>query len=124
MKDEMKTIPLRRRCRNVLNRCRADGTRSVSEARAQPVMTDAQAMEILKRMHCGDRRSTFAQALFPFDRNKYGGRGEWMKAVGTRVAQAIRQNPELRLKMHRLGYVPGKTGYTLEQRITLVKFFS
>ena len=86
-------------------------------------MTDAEALEILNSMHAGDRRSTFAQALFPYDRARYGSRGQWAKAVGTLVAGDIRHNPQLRLRMERAGYVPGKTGYTLEQRIILVKYY-
>ena len=86
-------------------------------------MTDAEALEILNSLHAGDRRSTFAQALFPYDRARYGSRGQWAKAVGTLVAGDIRHNPQLRLSMERAGYVPGKMGYTLEQRIILVKYY-
>lgn len=86
-------------------------------------LTDAEAEAILNSLHAGDRRSSFAQALFPYDRLKYKTRGEWAKAVGTRVAADIRSHPELRLRMEALGYEPAKQGYTLEQRIQLIKFY-
>lgn len=86
-------------------------------------MTDAEAMEVLGRLHGGDRRSTFAQALFPYDPTKYRSRGEWAKAVGTRVAHDIRTDPLLCQRMHALGYEPHRQGYTLEQRIELIKFY-
>jgi len=91
--------------------------------RDRPVMTDAEAIEVLNRLHAGDRRSTLAQALFPYDRTKYKSRGEWAKMVGTRVAGDIRGNAELRRAMEQAGYVPGKTGYTLEQRVILIKYY-
>ncbi len=106
---------------------RQDATQADSVARtdisAPREMTDAEALEILNSLHAGDRRSTFAQALFPYDRARYGSHGQWAKAVGTLVAGDIRHNPQLRLRMERTGYVPGKTGYTLEQRIILVKYY-
>ena len=86
-------------------------------------MTDAEAMEVLSKLHGGDRRSTFAQALFPDDPTKYRSHGEWAKAVGTRVAHDIHTDPLLCQRMHALGYEPRKQGYTLEQRIELVKYY-
>lgn len=91
--------------------------------RGSTCMTDAEAMELLNRLHAGDRRSSFAQALFPYDRTKYRSRGEWAKEVGSRVANDIRQHTQLRLSMEAAGYMPRKQGYTLEQRILLVKFY-
>ena len=92
-------------------------------ARTSHSMTDAEAMEVLSRLHGGDRRSTFAQALFPYDPAKYRSRGEWAKAVGTRVAHDIRTDPLLCQRMHALGYEPHRQGYSLRQRIELVKFY-
>ena len=86
-------------------------------------MTDAEAMEVLSRLHGGDRRSTFAQALFPYDPAKYRTRGEWAKAVGTRVAHDIHTDPLLCQRMHALGYEPRKQGYSLRQRIELIKYY-
>ena len=94
-----------------------------AEVRTSHSMTDAEAMEVLSRLHGGDRRSTFAQALFPYDPAKYRSRGEWAKAVGTRVAHDIRTDPLLCQRMHALGYEPRKQGYSLRQRIELIKFY-
>ena len=44
-------------------------------------MTDAEAIDLMNRLHVGDRRSTFAQALFPYDPTKYRSRDEWARAV-------------------------------------------
>ena len=97
--------------------------RTQAGARTSRSMTDAEAMEVLGRLHGGDRRSTFAQALFPYDPTKYRTRGEWAKAVGTRVAHDIRTDPLLCQRMYALGYEPHRQGYTLEQRIELVKYY-
>ena len=86
-------------------------------------MTDAEAIDLMNRLHTGDRRSTFAQALFPYDPTKYRSRGEWQKTVGKRVANDIHKNLDLRLAMEKAGYEPGRQGYTLEQRIILIKFY-
>ena len=86
-------------------------------------MTDAEAIDLMNRLHTGDRRSTFAQALFPYAPTKYRSRGEWQKTVGKRVANDIHKNLDLRLAMEKAGYEPGRQGYTLEQRIILVKFY-
>ena len=106
---------------------RADGGReegrTPNAGRTSHGMTDAEAMEVLGRLHGGDRRSTFAQALFPYDPTKYRTRGEWAKAVGTRVAHDIRTDPLLCQRMYALGYEPGKQGYSLKQRIELIKYY-
>jgi len=86
-------------------------------------MTDAEAAALLDSMHAGDRRSTLAQALFPYDPTRFKSRGEWAKTVGTRVANDIRKDPDLRRAMQQAGYVPNVKGYTLEQRIILIKFY-
>ena len=86
-------------------------------------MSDAQAAEMLQRLQVGNLRSSFAQALFPFDATKYRSRGEWAKTVGKRVAKDIRSNPQLRLRLEALGYKPGQKGYTLAERIELIKFY-
>lgn len=93
-------------------------------ARDRPApMSDAEALERLKQLHASDRRSSFAQALFPFDPTKYRSRGEWAKAVGQRVASDIRRVDHLRIAMQRTGYKPGEVGYTLEQRLLLVRYY-
>jgi len=86
-------------------------------------MTDAEACEVLQRMRVGDLRSTFAQALFPYDRTKYGTRGQWAKAVGIRVSADIHNNPSLRIAMQEAGYKAGEKGYTQKQKIVLIKFY-
>jgi len=86
-------------------------------------MTDAEANEILQRLHVGSLRSTFAQALFPYDPTKYPSRGQWAKAVGTRVAADIHNNPSLRIAMQEAGYKAGEKGYTHQQQMVLIKFF-
>ena len=86
-------------------------------------LTDAQAIELLNRLKVGNLRSSFAQAIFPYERGKYRSRGEWARDVGKRVASDIRGHPCLRLAMERTGYRSGQKGYTLEQRILLMKFY-
>ena len=86
-------------------------------------MSDAEAAEVLQKLHAGDLRSSFAQALFPYNAAKYRSRGEWAKTVGKRVAKDIRTTPQLRLRMEALGYKPGQKGYSLKERIELVKFY-
>ncbi len=93
--------------------------------RASPhEMSDQEAMEILGRLCQSDRRSEFAQAIFPYDPEKYRSKSEWRKAVGTRVSNDIHRDAELCMRMYRAGYKPRVTGYTLEQRMILVKYYA
>ena len=96
---------------------------SAADPRGTGPMTDAEAIRQMNRLQVGDRRSTFAQALFPYDPTKYRSRGEWQKTVGKKVASDIHRNLDLRLAMEKAGYEPNRQGYTLEQRIILVKFY-
>ena len=93
--------------------------------RASPhEMSDQEAMQLLSRLCQSDRRSEFAQAIFPYDPEKYRSKSEWRKAVGTRVSNDIHRDPELCQRMYRAGYKPRVTGYTLEQRVILVKYYA
>ena len=100
-----------------------DTAESGQRSTAHAAMTDAEAEMLLNRLGASDRRSAFAQALFPYNRQQYKSRGEWAKSVGQRVAGDIRTHPVLSLQMRQVGYEPNRVGYTLRQRILLIKFY-
>lgn len=70
-----------------------------------------------------DRRSAFAQAVFPYDPTKYRNQSEWRKEVGKRVSNDIHQHPDLCQRMYQAGYRPRVTGYTEQQIQILINFY-
>lgn len=84
-------------------------------------VTDAMARDVLNRLGASDLRSSFAQAVFPYDPS-FGSRGQWAREVGCMMSNIIHSNPSLWYAMRCLGYVKGKPRYSVPQRIVLVKY--
>lgn len=79
--------------------------------------------EMVRRLCQSNRRSTFAQNVFPYIPGKYKSESEWRKRAGTRVSNDIHTHPELKAAMYSAGYIPHMVGYDEKQLRILVRFY-
>ncbi|MBQ9523722.1 MAG: hypothetical protein IJR69_01150 [Bacteroidaceae bacterium] len=100
---------------------REDATPAPSGQSAQAKESDATA--VLRKLGACELRSAFAQAIFKHMRKNFQSESEFRKTVGQWVARDIATDVELRMEMQRLGYRPHERGYTLPQRMALVRFY-
>ena len=90
----------------------------------QPTTTDeTDATAVLRRLGACELRSAFAQAVFKHMRKNFRSESEFRKTVGMWVAHDIATDVHLRMQMQSLGYQPRLRGYTLPQRLALVRFY-
>ena len=83
----------------------------------------ADAAAVLRKLGACELRSAFAQAIFRNQRKTFRSESEFRKTVGQWVAHDIATDVQLRMEMHRLGYRPHERGYTIPQRLALVRFY-
>ena len=81
------------------------------------------AAAVLRKLGACELRSAFAQAIFRSQRKTFRSESEFRKTVGQWVAHDIATDVQLRMEMQRLGYRPHERGYTLPQRLALVRFY-
>ena len=86
-------------------------------------INEADATAVLRRLGACELRSAFAQAIFKHMRKNFQSESEFRKTVGQWVARDIATDVELRMEMQRLGYRPHERGYTIPQRLALVRFY-
>ena len=86
-------------------------------------LKEADAAAILRKLGACELRSAFAQAVFRNQRKNFSRESEFRKTVGMWVAHDIATDVQLRMEMLRLGYKPRQRGYTLPQRLALVRFY-
>ena len=84
---------------------------------------EADTTAMLRRLGACELRSSFAQAVFKHMRKDFQSESEFRKTVGQWVAHDIATDVNLRMQMHSLGYQPRQRGYTLPQRLALVRFY-
>ena len=84
---------------------------------------DADPAAVLRQLGACELRSAFAQAVFKHVRKNFQSEGEFRKTVGQWVAHDIATDVQLRMQMQCLGYQPRQRGYTLQQRLALVRFY-
>ena len=85
--------------------------------------TDAEALEMLSRYYHSRLRSELAQAVYPWDKQKYGTESQWRRTVGKKVCEDIHNDALLCRKMYALGYQPRQIGYTDRQIVLLAKYY-
>lgn len=83
----------------------------------------ADAAAVLRSLGACELRSAFAQAVFRDLRKTFRSESEFRKTVGNWVAKDIATDVQLRTQMQSLGYRPRQRGYTLPQRLVLVKYY-
>ena len=89
----------------------------------QKQANEPDATSVLRKLGACELRSAFAQAIFRHQRKNFRSEGEFRKTVGQWVAKDIATDVQLRMEMQRLGYRPHQRGYTLPQRMALVRFY-
>lgn len=85
--------------------------------------TQEEVEEMVRRLCQSNRRSTFAQNVFPYIPGKYKSESEWRKRAGQRVSNDIHTHPELKQAMYSAGYIPHNVGYDEKQLRILVRFY-
>ena len=86
-------------------------------------INEADATAVLRRLGACELRSAFAQAVFKHMRKNFQSESDFRKTVGMWVAHDIATDVHLRMQMQSLGYQPRQRGYTLPQRLALVRFY-
>lgn len=86
-------------------------------------INEADTTAMLRRLGACELRSAFAQAVFKHMRKNFQSESEFCKTVGMWVSNDIATDVHLRMQMQSLGYRPRQRGYTLPQRLALVRFY-
>ena len=84
---------------------------------------DADPAAVLRQLGACELRSAFAQAVFKNVRKNFRSESEFRKTVGQWMAHDIATDVQLRMQMQSLGYQPRQRGYTIPQRLALVRFY-